>query len=94
MNRRLERADSPAPRRTFLCPDCGYGAVRRSSPARCPMCGGAEWEELGWKPFAALPEYFTARLRYAADDDAANEPMRREAAEVAAEGALPAVATS
>jgi hypothetical protein len=55
------------------------------------MCGGSAWEELGWKPFAALPGDFIVRLRDSVDagvDDA----LQREAVEVhgAAAGRLPA----
>lgn len=25
------------------CVGCGYGAVVRDAPARCPMCGGTVW---------------------------------------------------
>jgi rubredoxin len=82
MSLHCERLASAAPRIDFRCPTCGYGVVRRNSPARCPMCGGTEWDERGWKPFSALPPHFLARISYSADD-AANEPLRREAAEVA-----------
>jgi hypothetical protein len=57
------------------------------------MCGRADWEELGWKPFAALPYAFIARVRSAADD-AADEPLWRAAAEVGAGSMLPAGASS
>jgi hypothetical protein len=29
----------------FRCAGCGYGASCRLAPERCPMCGGANWEE-------------------------------------------------
>ena len=90
MTRLLERPASPAPRLEFRCCACGYGVVRQSSPPRCPMCGDAEWEELGWKPFAELPSAFIARVRYAAED-AADEPLRREAAGVGAGRVSPAL---
>jgi len=57
------------------------------------MCGCAKWEELGWKPFAALPYAFIARFRHAADG-AAGEPLRREATEVGAPSVLPPVTAS
>jgi hypothetical protein len=28
----------------FTCSACGYGAVSRIAPARCPMCNGTVWE--------------------------------------------------
>ena len=27
------------------CEGCGYGAVVRHIPGRCPMCGGATWSK-------------------------------------------------
>ncbi len=36
----------------FRCRDCGYGVtVYRSLPA-CPMCHGAEWERVPWRPYS------------------------------------------
>jgi rubredoxin len=43
-----------APLLRYRCDGCGYGASRRATPERCPMCGGAEWQEEWWKPFADL----------------------------------------
>jgi rubredoxin len=60
-----------APLLRYRCTGCGYGASRRATPARCPMCGGAEWEEQGWKPFADL----AADLAPLADVDA---PLARD----------------
>ena len=52
------------PLRRFRCDTCGYGASRRTEPARCPMCGGGRWLEDAWAP---------------ADDlVAALSPMKRE----------------
>jgi rubredoxin len=34
----------------FRCSGCGYGASCRLAPARCPMCGGGNWEEYGQRP--------------------------------------------
>jgi hypothetical protein len=31
-------------RRDRRCSGCGYGVSVSRSPARCPMCGGDEWE--------------------------------------------------
>ena len=56
------------PLRRFRCETCGYGASRRTEPARCPMCGGEAWVEDAWEPSDAL-------LR---DIDPAALPMRRE----------------
>jgi hypothetical protein len=55
--------------RRFRCDDCGYGASRRTEPARCPMCGGAVWAEEQWRPTGALVH----------DLDPESLPMRREA---------------
>jgi len=32
------------PRLELRCSSCGYGAVVRTAPDRCPMCGGTVWE--------------------------------------------------
>lgn len=32
-------------RRELRCTGCGYGAVAAAPPVRCPMCGGASWEQ-------------------------------------------------
>ena len=35
----------------FRCADCGYGVtVYRELPA-CPMCRGATWERIPWRPY-------------------------------------------
>src|SRR5690348_17124837 len=83
MSRTLLRS-RPVPREEFRCPGCGYGAVSRGRPARCPMCGCSEWEVFGWKPFSVLPTASVARIRHI--DKAADEPLRREALEVASDG--------
>lgn len=31
-------------RRELRCPDCGYGVVVAHPLARCPMCGGDDWQ--------------------------------------------------
>jgi rubrerythrin len=30
-------------RHDFECAACGYGAVARTAPERCPMCHGSVW---------------------------------------------------
>lgn len=67
--------------RRFRCDDCGYGAARRTEPARCPMCGGATWAEEAWEPSEAFLH----------DLDPALQPMLREAGEL---GVLPGVPLS
>ena len=56
----------------FRCSGCGYGASSRGAPARCPMCGGREWDEEGWRPFADL----AGDLALSVDADA---PLVRDA---------------
>lgn len=67
--------------RSFRCGGCGYGATRRTEPARCPMCGGGAWAEEAWRPSEELLH----------DLDPASMPLRREADEV---GFLPGVPLS
>lgn len=69
------------PLRRFRCDGCGYGASRRTEPARCPMCGGGAWAEDQWEPSDALLH----------DLDPALQPIRREAEAV---GFLPGVPLS
>jgi hypothetical protein len=69
------------PLRRFRCTDCNYGASRRTEPARCPMCGGATWDEEPWEPSEAL----------LSDLDPALQPMLREARSL---GVLPGVPLS
>src|SRR6266540_7531601 len=76
MNRRPERRTPPAPRTEFRCDTCGYGAVRRSAPHHCPMCGSTTWEEEGWKPHAALLDEFATGMDEAAEEDA-SAPLQR-----------------
>lgn len=35
----------------YRCSACGYGVAVRRPPAGCPMCRGAEWEAVAWRPF-------------------------------------------
>jgi rubredoxin len=61
MSHQLDRLRSSVrPRREYHCVACGYGAIRRSPPDRCPLCGGVNWREAGWKPFAELPKATSA----------------------------------
>jgi hypothetical protein len=81
---------SPAPLREFRCSTCGYGAARRSAPHRCPMCGSINWQEEGWKPFAALLDDFAASIDEAANEDA-SAPLQREAWEMDAASIFPGI---
>ncbi len=90
MSRSTDRPASPAPLAEFRCGTCGYGAARRSAPHRCPMCGSTNWQEEGWKPYAALLDDFAAGLDEAADEDA-SAPLQREAWEIEAASILPGV---
>jgi hypothetical protein len=44
----------------FHCSECGYGVTVFSVLPRCPMCGGAAWEQSAWSPFARAIERFDA----------------------------------
>jgi hypothetical protein len=35
---------------------CGYGVTVFTVLPRCPMCGGAAWEQSTWSPFARATE--------------------------------------
>ncbi len=35
----------------FHCSECGYGVTVHRELPRCPMCGGAAWEQTPWSPF-------------------------------------------
>ena len=43
-----------SPTTSMRCESCGYGVTRQVAPERCPMCGGADWEHEGWRPFSDL----------------------------------------
>jgi hypothetical protein len=47
----LERVDLSC----FRCADCAYGASATKPPRRCPMCGGARWQEEEWRALERLP---------------------------------------
>lgn len=40
----------------FHCSECGYGVTVFTELPRCPMCGGASWEQSTWSPFARAVE--------------------------------------
>jgi hypothetical protein len=40
------------PKHEYRCSSCGYGAVARAEPARCPMCQTELWEHAPWRPFS------------------------------------------
>jgi rubrerythrin len=40
----------------YHCSECGYGVTVFSVLPRCPMCGGAAWEQSPWSPFARAVE--------------------------------------
>ena len=90
VNRLPERRASPAPLLGFRCSACGYGAVRRSEPHRCPMCGSTSWETEGWRPYAALLGGLSAEIEEP-DAAEATAPLQREASELEAGGILPGV---
>jgi hypothetical protein len=54
----LEVAEEPATyvagtraKGEFRCAECGYGVtVYRALPA-CPMCQGAAWDRVPWRPY-------------------------------------------
>jgi CheY-like chemotaxis protein len=51
--------DTPGPdaprKRSFVCGACGYGALRETAPARCPMCHAAHaWIEAARRPSRML----------------------------------------
>ena len=85
-NRGVDRAAGASPLLSFRCADCGYGARRRSSPHRCPLCGCTQWEEEGWTPFSTLLDLTTAEA-----EEEASTPLHREALEVDASGVFPGV---
>jgi hypothetical protein len=74
------------PLRRFRCGDCGYGASRRTEPARCPMCGGGVWAGGVW-----AEEPWEPGDSFLRDLDPALLPMAREAAAL---GVLPGVPLS
>ena len=90
MNRSADRPDSPAQLKSFRCGTCGYGSVRRSAPHRCPMCGGTNWQEERWKPYAAPLDEFAVGIDEAADEDA-SAPLQREAWEIDAASIFPGI---
>jgi hypothetical protein len=50
-------AEDPQPRglgrRELRCTTCGYGAVAKLVPERCPMCSGVSWDFTEWRPFSS-----------------------------------------
>lgn len=36
----------------YRCSECGYGVAIHTELPRCPMCGGAVWEQSPWSPFS------------------------------------------
>ncbi len=36
----------------YHCSECGYGVTIHTELPRCPMCGGASWEQAPWSPFS------------------------------------------
>jgi rubrerythrin len=45
---------APAQKFRLRCAACGYGAVRRTPPERCPMCQAVEpWVHAPWRPFSS-----------------------------------------
>ena len=67
-----------AERSTFLCNECGYGAIRSHAPERCPMCGGDRWKHDG-RRIANLSGDSIDQTEGSERD--ANLPLQREAEE-------------
>lgn len=74
----------PVPLLRYRCVSCGYGASRRQAPERCPMCGDEQWEQEGWRPFAAFAQDVAASAEAAPGD--ADAPLVREAGELVPPG--------
>jgi hypothetical protein len=36
----------------FRCLDCGYGVTVYRVLPNCPMCRGASWERVPWRPYS------------------------------------------
>ncbi len=49
-------------RSDYRCPSCGYGIVASELPARCPMCGSAEWDHGHWPRFSGLSDHLLHRM--------------------------------
>ena len=49
-------------RAEYRCASCGYGIVVYGHAASCPMCSGARWEHLEWRPFSQLLNFPLADL--------------------------------
>ncbi len=68
----------------YRCAGCGYGIVVYGRAPSCPMCSGARWQHVEWRPFSkprddlALP--FTTRSRrgrlHAPSSPTVEEPIR------------------
>lgn len=80
---------STAARRTLRCSTCGYGAVHRGTPLRCPMCGGTSWNDDRSKPGTSFAD-LAADIHHADAD----EPMQREVFARDSWGILPGVPLS
>jgi hypothetical protein len=42
----VDAGESRAGTIELRCPRCGYGAVCRRLPERCPICGGSDWSQV------------------------------------------------
>jgi hypothetical protein len=51
-------------RAEYRCASCGYGIVVYGHAPSCPMCSGARWEHLEWRPFSELLEFPLADLAH------------------------------
>jgi hypothetical protein len=48
-----ERTLSQLGRLELVCTGCGYGAIAKMFPTRCPMCGGLDWDFADWRSFSS-----------------------------------------
>lgn len=48
--------ERPAQRLELRCAGCAYRAIARTTPVQCPMCAGASWEFVEWRPFSSSLE--------------------------------------
>jgi hypothetical protein len=46
------RGGGKGKRLEYRCAGCGYGIVVHGRTPSCPMCGGARWQYVEWRPFS------------------------------------------
>jgi hypothetical protein len=79
-----KRGGGKGKRVEYRCAGCGYGIVVCGQAPSCPMCSGARWQHVEWRPFSqprdglALP--FLTRSRrgrlQAPSSPTVEEPIR------------------